>query len=690
MALNFLTGLNVGGNINLNKKELQNAVIQNLGTAPSSPLEGQIYYDTGVDKLKLYSAGGWLTIPDGNTAANDFLTGLAFNTGTGVLTATVQNQSSVTVDLDGRYALTSAIPVVNNGTLTLSTSTGLDGGATFTANQSGNSTFNVTLDLSELADMTQAMVGTDEFIVLDSGAERRKAASEIGLSIFNNDANFITSSDLPTVGNGTLTVQGTGVLGGTGTFSANQSSASTISITHDNVTRTDTTSSGSGTSFSFIDSISATAQGHVTGVNVKTQTIPNDNTTSLPIKNAGGTTQFTSTDATGLRFEAGTNVSLNFASSDQTVKISSTDQYQGTVTGIGTATSGTIAIAGTSAVPTVSTKTAAVVNGGTALATGDQIYDFVTAQIGNIPSGLAFEGSWDASSGSAPSASPSNGQFWIVSVDGSTNLSGITDWKIGDWAIYVEQGAGTDAWQKIDNTSVLSGNGSSGRVTFWNGTSTLTSDAGMTYNSSTNALTITGVMTASGGNSTNWNSAYTATNAFTTVGANLTKLANPSAIRFIKINADNTVTARTASQFRADIGAGTSSTVGTVTSIATTAPITGGIITDSGTIGISNATGSAVGAARVAAGTGISVAVANGVFTVTNTERNSQRTLAADVPANGVITHNFNTKDVRVQLFDKTTNQTVYADVTRAANTITVSYSTAPTNVIRALIQKIG
>lgn len=690
MALNFLTGLDIKGNVDLNKKELQNAVIQNLATAPSSPLEGQIYYNTGEDKLKLYSAAGWLTIPDGNTVANDFLTNLAFNTTNGVLTATVSNQPNVTVDLDGRYALTSDIPVVNNGTLTLSTSTGLDGGATFTANQSGDSTFNVTLDLSELADMTQTMVGTDEFIVLDSSAERRKAAGEIGLSIFNNDANFITSSDLPTVGNGTLTVQGTGVLGGTGTFTANQSTASTISITHDNVSRTDTTSTASGNSFAVIDTITTNTQGHVTAVNVKTQTVSDDDTTSLPIKNATGTAQFTSTDVTGLRFEGGTNVTVGFTSSDQTVKINSTDQYQGTVTGIGTATSGTIAIAGTSAVPTVSTKTAAVVNGGAALATGDQIYDFVTAQIGNIPSGLAFEGSWDASSGSAPSASPSNGQFWIVSVDGSTSLSGITDWKIGDWAIYVEQGAGADAWQKIDNTSVLSGNGATNRVTFWNGTSTLTSDAGMTYNASSNALTITGVMTASGGNSTNWNSAYTATNAFTTVGANLTKLANPNAIRFIRINANNTVTARTASQFRTDIGAGTSSTVGTVTSIATSAPITGGTITDSGTIGISNATGSAVGAARVAAGTGISVAVSNGVFTVTNTERNSQNTLAVNVPANGIITHNFGTKDVIVQLFDTTTNQTVYADVSRASNTITVSYSTAPVNTIRALIQKIG
>jgi len=52
----------------------------------------------------------------------------------------------------------------------------------------------LSVDLSELTDMTQTMVGTDEFIVLDNGADRRKAANEIPLSIFNNDSGFTTTS----------------------------------------------------------------------------------------------------------------------------------------------------------------------------------------------------------------------------------------------------------------------------------------------------------------------------------------------------------------------------------------------------------------------------------------------------------------------------------------------------------------
>jgi len=66
----------------------------------------------------------------------------------------------------------------------------------------------------------------------------------------------------------------------------------------------------------------------------------------------------------------------------------------------------------------------------------------------------------------------------------------------------------------------------------------------------------------------------------TTVGSNLFTLTNPSAIRFPRFNADNTVSALSDSDFRTAIGAGTGN--GTVTSVGGTGTVNG--ITLSGTV----------------------------------------------------------------------------------------------------------
>lgn len=85
------------------------------------------------------------------------------------------------------------IPVVNNGTLTLSTGVGLDGSASFTANQSTGSNFTVTQNWNELPLTTKAALDEGWFAVIDDGqVESRILASDIGLSTFNNDLGFIT------------------------------------------------------------------------------------------------------------------------------------------------------------------------------------------------------------------------------------------------------------------------------------------------------------------------------------------------------------------------------------------------------------------------------------------------------------------------------------------------------------------
>ena len=63
-------------------------------------------------------------------------------------------------------------------------------------NNSGEgATPTIDVDLTELTDMTETAVGADELVILDGGtAQKRKAISEIPLSIFNNDSSFSSTT----------------------------------------------------------------------------------------------------------------------------------------------------------------------------------------------------------------------------------------------------------------------------------------------------------------------------------------------------------------------------------------------------------------------------------------------------------------------------------------------------------------
>jgi hypothetical protein len=168
----------------------------------------------------------------------------------------------------------------------------------------------------------------------------------------------------------------------------------------------------------------------ITGGTISGVTIPASNLTGTVTVPQGGTG---ATTFTGYVKGAGTT-SLTASST-----IPNTD-----ITGLGTA----------------STKDAGAALG---VATLDSAGKVPISQIpDSVIGALSYQGTWNAST-NTPTLSSSvgtKGYYYVVNVAGTTNLNGITDWQIGDWAVY----SGT-AWQKVDNTDgVTSVNGYTGAV----------------------------------------------------------------------------------------------------------------------------------------------------------------------------------------------------------------------------------
>ena len=107
------------------------------------------------------------------------------------------------------------------------------------------------------------------------------------------------------------------------------SATDTLTINHDATSRTDTTSTATpahGATFTAVDSVTTNTTGHVTALNLKTVTLPNDNDTSLPIKNSVGTLQFTAEDVNGIRFGGADAASVTFNPATQLVTFSAPNE----------------------------------------------------------------------------------------------------------------------------------------------------------------------------------------------------------------------------------------------------------------------------------------------------------------------------------------------------------------------------
>ena len=72
------------------------------------------------------------------------------------------------------------------------------------------------------------------------------------------------------------------------------------------------------------------------------------------------------------------------------------------------------------------------------------------SSIVNAIGALNYAGTWDASTNTPTLVSSvgTKGDYYVVSVAGSTNLNGETNWGVGDWAAF-----NGSVWQKVDGGS---------------------------------------------------------------------------------------------------------------------------------------------------------------------------------------------------------------------------------------------
>ena len=278
-----------------------------------------------------------------------------------------------------------------------------------------------------------------------------------------------------------------------------------------------------------------------------------------------------------------------------------------------------------------------------------------SATTASFTGGLSYQGSWNASTNTPTLVSSTgvNGYYYIVSVAGSTNLDGVTDWQVGDWAIF--NGA---TWQKIDQTNLVSSvNGQVGVVSIayadlagaiptWNQNTTGTA-AGL---SSTLAI-------ASGGTGqTTAGAAFNALSPITTTGDLILGNGTNSATRLgigsngYLLTSDGT-TASWAAAPAAGVTSFSAGTTGFTPSTGTT-----GAVTLSGTLGVANGGTGATTLTGYVKGTGTSALTASS--TIPNTDITGLGTMS---------TQNANS----VAVTGGTINGTTVGATTAAAGTFT-------------------
>jgi sulfur transfer complex TusBCD TusB component (DsrH family) len=206
MARKFLTP------INLNQLELQNAVIQNLGSNPETGVEGQLYYNSNANELRVYDGANWL--PVGSTEAiGDALDNIIVD-GTGISTSYDDGAGTLTITNTGVTSLTGTASEVTVSASAGSITIGLPD--TIVANLTGNAasaTFATTAGTANAVAANSVALGTDttgNYVATITGTANEVEVSGSGSESANITIGLPDNVTIPgsLIVSGNLTVSG--------------------------------------------------------------------------------------------------------------------------------------------------------------------------------------------------------------------------------------------------------------------------------------------------------------------------------------------------------------------------------------------------------------------------------------------------------------------------------------------------